>query len=73
MPKMKTKSGAKKRFKMTASGRVKAGVVGETLSPQPWRCAYVGAIPKSTATHGWSPTTQASCPGSIRTASWARI
>ena len=26
MPKMKTKSGAKKRFKMTASGRVKAGV-----------------------------------------------
>jgi len=24
MPKMKTKSGAKKRFKMTASGRVKA-------------------------------------------------
>ena len=23
MPKMKTKSGAKKRFKMTASGRVK--------------------------------------------------
>ncbi len=25
MPKMKTKSGAKKRFKMTASGKVKAG------------------------------------------------
>ena len=25
MPKMKTKSGAKKRFKLTASGRVKAG------------------------------------------------
>ena len=25
MPKMKTKSGAKKRFKMTATGRVKAG------------------------------------------------
>jgi large subunit ribosomal protein L35 len=25
MPKMKTKSSAKKRFKMTASGRVKAG------------------------------------------------
>ena len=26
MPKLKTKSGAKKRFKMTASGKVKAGV-----------------------------------------------
>lgn len=25
MPKMKTKSGAKKRFKLTATGRVKAG------------------------------------------------
>ena len=29
MPKMKTKSGAKKRFKMTASGKVKAGVSGK--------------------------------------------
>ena len=29
MPKMKTKSGAKKRFKMTASGRVKAGQAGK--------------------------------------------
>jgi len=29
MPKMKTKSGAKKRFKMTASGKVKAGVAGK--------------------------------------------
>ena len=29
MPKMKTKSGAKKRFKMTASGRVMAGVAGK--------------------------------------------
>jgi large subunit ribosomal protein L35 len=29
MPKMKTKSAAKKRFKMTASGRVKAGVAGK--------------------------------------------
>jgi large subunit ribosomal protein L35 len=28
MPKMKTKSAAKKRFSMTASGRVKAGVAG---------------------------------------------
>lgn len=26
MPKMKTKSGAKKRFKITGSGKVKAGV-----------------------------------------------
>lgn len=26
MPKLKTKSSAKKRFKMTASGKVKAGV-----------------------------------------------
>ena len=25
MPKMKTKSGAKKRFKMTGTGKVKAG------------------------------------------------
>ncbi len=29
MPKMKTKSGAKKRFNMTASGRVKAGQAGK--------------------------------------------
>lgn len=29
MPKMKTKSGAKKRFKMTATGKVKAGVSGK--------------------------------------------
>ncbi len=29
MPKMKTKSGAKKRFKLTASGKVKAGVAGK--------------------------------------------
>jgi large subunit ribosomal protein L35 len=26
MPKMKTKSGAKKRFRLTASGKVRAGV-----------------------------------------------
>ncbi len=26
MPKMKTKSGAKKRFKLTATGKVRAGV-----------------------------------------------
>jgi large subunit ribosomal protein L35 len=29
MPKMKTKSGAKKRFKITASGKVKAGQAGK--------------------------------------------
>lgn len=29
MPKLKTKSGAKKRFKMTASGRIKAGQTGK--------------------------------------------
>ena len=29
MPKMKTKSGAKKRFKLTASGKVKAGPSGK--------------------------------------------
>ena len=29
MPKMKTKSGAKKRFKLTASGKVKAGQTGK--------------------------------------------
>jgi len=29
MPKMKTKSGAKKRFKVTASGKIKAGVAGK--------------------------------------------
>jgi large subunit ribosomal protein L35 len=29
MPKLKTKSGAKKRFKLTASGKVKHGVVGK--------------------------------------------
>jgi large subunit ribosomal protein L35 len=29
MPKLKTKSGVKKRFKITALGRVKAGVAGK--------------------------------------------
>ncbi len=29
MPKLKTKSGAKKRFKITASGKVKAGFAGK--------------------------------------------
>ncbi|MEE2944437.1 MULTISPECIES: 50S ribosomal protein L35 [Cognatishimia] len=29
MPKMKTKSSAKKRFKVTASGKVKAGQAGK--------------------------------------------
>lgn len=29
MPKMKTKSSCKKRFRMTASGRVKAGQAGK--------------------------------------------
>ena len=29
MPKMKTKSGAKKRFKMTATGKVVTGVAGK--------------------------------------------
>jgi large subunit ribosomal protein L35 len=29
MPKMKTKSSCKKRFKMTASGKVKAGQAGK--------------------------------------------
>jgi large subunit ribosomal protein L35 len=29
MPKLKTKSGAKKRFKVTASGLIKAGVAGK--------------------------------------------
>lgn len=29
MPKLKTKSGAKKRFRFTASGKVKAGVAGK--------------------------------------------
>ena len=29
MPKMKTKSGAKKRFKMTATGKIKHGQAGK--------------------------------------------
>ena len=29
MPKMKTKSGAKKRFRFTASGKIKAGQAGK--------------------------------------------
>jgi large subunit ribosomal protein L35 len=29
MPKLKTKSGVKKRFKITATGKVKAGVAGK--------------------------------------------
>lgn len=30
MPKMKTKSGAKKRFKLTASGKVRGGQAGKS-------------------------------------------
>jgi large subunit ribosomal protein L35 len=29
MPKLKTKSGAKKRFRITASGKIKCGVAGK--------------------------------------------
>ncbi len=29
MPKLKTKSGAKKRFKLTATGKIKSGVAGK--------------------------------------------
>ena len=29
MPKLKTKSGAKKRFRITATGKIKAGVAGK--------------------------------------------
>ena len=29
MPKLKTKSGAKKRFRFTATGKIKAGAVGK--------------------------------------------
>ena len=29
MPKLKTKSGAKKRFRITATGKMKAGVAGK--------------------------------------------
>lgn len=29
MPKLKTKSGVKKRFRLTASGKLKAGVAGK--------------------------------------------
>jgi large subunit ribosomal protein L35 len=29
MPKLKTKSGAKKRFKITATGKIKAGAAGK--------------------------------------------
>jgi large subunit ribosomal protein L35 len=29
MPKLKTKSGAKKRFTLTATGKIKAGVAGK--------------------------------------------
>jgi large subunit ribosomal protein L35 len=29
MPKLKTKSGAKKRFRLTATGKIKAGVAGK--------------------------------------------
>ena len=31
MPKMKTKSGAKKRFKVTATGKIKSGQTGKRL------------------------------------------
>ena len=29
MPKLKTKSGAKKRFRFTATGKIKAGAIGK--------------------------------------------
>ena len=33
MPKMKTKSGAKKRFRITATGKIKHGGVGKRPDP----------------------------------------
>jgi len=41
MPKLKTKSGAKKRFKLTATGKIKAGVAGKRHRPMSHGAKYI--------------------------------
>ena len=41
MPKLKTKSGAKKRFKITATGKIKAGVAGKRHRLISHSCKYI--------------------------------
>ena len=52
MPKLKTKSGVKKRFKLTATGKVKHGVAGKRhrlISQSPAGAAYRNPIDRESA------------------------
>ena len=66
MPKLKTKSGVKKRFKLTASGKVKAGPAGKRHRLISHNAKYIRQNRGTRCSQ--SPTPSASSSGS-RTAS----
>ena len=63
MPKLKTKSGVKKRFKITATGKVKMGVAGKRHRRISHNGKYirqnrgtkVAADPDAKHVKGWAP------------------
>jgi large subunit ribosomal protein L35 len=63
MPKMKTKSGVKKRFKITASGKVKHGVAGKRHRLISHNAKYIRqnrgtdvlATADTARVHAWAP------------------
>ena len=63
MPKLKTKSGVKKRFKLTATGKVKMGVAGKRHRLISHNAKYirqnrgtkVAAEPDARHIRGWAP------------------
>ena len=63
MPKLKTKSGVKKRFKITATGKVKVGVAGKRHRLISHNAKYirqnrgtkVAAEPDAKHVRGWAP------------------
>jgi len=63
MPKLKTKSGVKKRFKITATGKVKMGVAGKRHRLISHNAKYirqqrgtkVAADPDAKRVKGWAP------------------
>ncbi len=63
MPKLKTKSGVKKRFKITATGKVKVGVAGKRHRLISHNAKYIRqnrgtkvlAEPDAKHVKGWAP------------------
>jgi large subunit ribosomal protein L35 len=63
MPKMKTKSGVKKRFKITASGKIKHGVAGKRHRLISHNAKYIRqnrgtsvlAVADTARVHAWAP------------------